>query len=94
MSTYKELLARKAEIDIEIERIRNQERDSVISEIRQRMADYKITVEDISGKGLSKPPRRPVPVKYLNPKTGEKWSGRGRAPAWIANVADRNVFLV
>jgi len=94
MSTFKELLARKAEIEIEIERMRNQERDGVIAEIRQRMADYEITVEDLGGKGLSKPPRRTVPVKYLNPKTGEKWSGRGRTPAWIANVSDRNVFLV
>jgi DNA-binding protein H-NS len=32
--------------------------------------------------------------KYLNPKTGDAWSGQGRPPAWIANVKDRSRFLV
>jgi DNA-binding protein H-NS len=32
--------------------------------------------------------------KYLHPKTGATWTGRGRAPAWIANVKDRTKFLI
>ena len=24
-----------------------------------------------------------VAAKYLNPETGETWSGRGRAPRWL-----------
>src|SRR5260370_21544020 len=35
-----------------------------------------------------------LPAKYLNPKTGETWSGHARPPAWIANVRDRTKFLV
>jgi DNA-binding protein H-NS len=35
-----------------------------------------------------------VAVKYQDPKTGATWSGRGRAPAWIANAKNRNRFLV
>jgi DNA-binding protein H-NS len=33
-------------------------------------------------------------AKYHDPRTGATWSGRGRAPAWIANVRDRSRFLV
>ena len=32
-------------------------------------------------------------VKYRNPKTGATWSGFGRAPGWLADVKDRDVFL-
>ena len=27
--------------------------------------------------------KRTVPVKYRHPKTGECWTGRGKAPRWI-----------
>ncbi len=35
-----------------------------------------------------------VAPKYINPKTGATWSGRGRTPAWIANAKNRDRFLV
>lgn len=38
--------------------------------------------------------RGPQPVKYRDPKTGATWSGRGRAPAWMANAKDRTKFLI
>src|ERR1700686_2736830 len=36
----------------------------------------------------------PQPAKYLDPKTGAKWSGRGPAPAWLAAAKDRTRFLI
>ncbi len=38
--------------------------------------------------------RGPQPAMYADPKTGVTWSGRGRAPAWLANVKDRSKFLI
>ncbi|XUW91486.1 H-NS histone family protein [Burkholderia sp. M6-3] len=38
--------------------------------------------------------RGPQPALYADPKSGATWSGRGRAPAWIANVKDRSKFLI
>ncbi|WP_408504307.1 H-NS family nucleoid-associated regulatory protein [Paraburkholderia sediminicola] len=38
--------------------------------------------------------RGPQPAMYQDPKSGATWSGRGRAPAWIANVKDRSKFLI
>src|SRR5258706_5927366 len=35
-----------------------------------------------------------LPPKYINPKTGETWSGHARPPLWIANVKDRSKFLI
>jgi hypothetical protein len=35
------------------------------------------------------------PAKYIDPKTGVTWSGRGLAPAWLAAAAkDRSKFLI
>ncbi|MFL9966337.1 H-NS family nucleoid-associated regulatory protein [Paraburkholderia sediminicola] len=39
-------------------------------------------------------PKGAQPPKYLNPKTGATWSGRGPAPAWLATVKDRTKFLI
>ncbi|MGF6876964.1 H-NS family nucleoid-associated regulatory protein [Paraburkholderia sp. MM5477-R1] len=38
--------------------------------------------------------RGPQPAMYQNPKSGATWSGRGRAPAWIAEAKDRSKFLI
>jgi DNA-binding protein H-NS len=34
------------------------------------------------------------PLMYQDPKTGSTWSGRGRAPSWIASAKDRTKFLI
>ncbi|MBJ9689111.1 H-NS histone family protein [Burkholderia vietnamiensis] len=36
-------------------------------------------------------PQRP---KYRDPKSGATWSGRGRAPAWLAGAKDPSKFLI
>ncbi|MBN3853954.1 H-NS histone family protein [Paraburkholderia sp. Ac-20340] len=38
--------------------------------------------------------RGPQPALYADPKSGATWSGRGRAPSWIANTKDRTRFLI
>ncbi|WP_250537377.1 H-NS family nucleoid-associated regulatory protein [Caballeronia sp. AZ10_KS36] len=38
--------------------------------------------------------RGPQPPKYRDPKTGAEWSGRGKAPAWLASAKDRTRFLI
>ncbi|WP_175232969.1 H-NS family nucleoid-associated regulatory protein, partial [Paraburkholderia humisilvae] len=35
-----------------------------------------------------------LPPKYLNPKTGETWSGHARPPEWIKGAKDRTKFLI
>ncbi|WP_406868289.1 H-NS histone family protein [Paraburkholderia fungorum] len=38
--------------------------------------------------------RGPQPALYRDPKSGATWSGRGRAPVWLASVRDRSRFLI
>ncbi|MEA3124316.1 MAG: hypothetical protein QOD67_1335 [Caballeronia sp.] len=38
--------------------------------------------------------RGPQPAMYKDPKSGATWSGRGRAPAWLAGAKDRAKFLI
>ncbi|MFM0057312.1 H-NS family nucleoid-associated regulatory protein [Paraburkholderia phytofirmans] len=45
-------------------------------------------------KGGKGQPKGAQPPKYINPKTGATWSGRGPAPAWLATVKDRTRFLI
>lgn len=48
-------------------------------------------------KGAAKVPSK-VAARFQNPPTGETWSGRGRAPAWIRvaeeNGKSRDKFLI
>ncbi|WAI82622.1 MULTISPECIES: H-NS histone family protein [Achromobacter] len=43
-------------------------------------------------------PKRAVAPKYRHPQTGETWSGRGKAPRWLAaeeaSGATRESFLI
>ncbi|MGA9672876.1 MAG: H-NS family nucleoid-associated regulatory protein [Terracidiphilus sp.] len=39
-------------------------------------------------------PKGAQPAMYIDRKTGATWSGRGRAPAWLAKAKDRSKFLI
>jgi len=51
-----------------------------------------------SGASSGSAAKRQVAPKYRHPKTGETWSGRGKAPRWLAAEeaagADRASFLI
>jgi DNA-binding protein H-NS len=38
--------------------------------------------------------RGKLPPKYVNPETGETWSGHARPPRWVAELKDRSRFLI
>jgi DNA-binding protein H-NS len=38
--------------------------------------------------------RGPQPAMYRDPKSGATWSGRGRAPVWIAEAKNRSKLLI
>lgn len=97
MSTYQELLAKKAalekqaaELERELADARRSERAGVINQIRALMAQHGISMSDISA---GKPPRTAkagasesggkVAPKYRDTSTGETWSGRGLKPKWL-----------
>lgn len=78
------------------EALQNKRRKPVIASIVSSMREYNITPEEIAtafntaktprktGRRQTVPSKRPVAPKYRHPKTGETWSGRGKAPRWLA----------
>jgi DNA-binding protein H-NS len=97
MSTYKELRAKMAALTEQAEVARAAEFHSVVAGIRAKVIEYGITEKDIFGTRRERSANRargPVPAKYRDPKTGATWSGRGRTPAWLKDVKNRDRFLI
>ncbi|MHB1666969.1 MAG: H-NS histone family protein [Thiomonas sp.] len=82
--TYAELQAQIAALTAQADAARRAELASVVAEIKQKMADYGITLEDLGGKRAGSHKGRPVAAKYRHPLTGQTWAGRGKRPRWLA----------
>jgi len=99
MSTLEEINSQIKKHDEQImqlrrqaETLRNQERSSVIEEIRKKIAEYGISASDLKlsarGGGRRAVSASPAArtVKYRGP-SGETWSGgRGRKPRWVTEA--------
>ena len=86
MATYKELLAQKAKLEEQLAAAHAAELATVIAQTRQIVLEYGLTAEDLGLATKAKKQRKggTVAPKYQDPKSGATWTGRGRAPAWIA----------
>ncbi|WP_395061109.1 H-NS family nucleoid-associated regulatory protein [Paraburkholderia silvatlantica] len=101
MSSYKELLAQREKLEKQIEEAKAREYAEVLDEIKQKMADYGITLAELGGGGragvkaakAASRSRASVAPKYRDPDSGSTWSGRGKPPRWIAGQ-DRDRFLI
>ncbi|RQR29532.1 H-NS histone family protein [Burkholderia sp. Bp9143] len=96
-SDYKTLKAQLDALQEKTEAARVAELEALVADMRANVAEYGITAEQIFGRqrvAKGKKVGGHVAAKYQNPKTGETWSGRGRAPAWIKDVKDRTRFLI
>jgi DNA-binding protein H-NS len=99
MSQYSELKAQIAKLQAQADEARRAEIVGVIADIRQKIAEFGLSAQDL---GFAEAPRRgrppkarkaPLPAKYRDPKTGATWSGRGRSPSWLAGK-NRDKFLI
>lgn len=94
MSSLKELLAQREELDKIIQETRKKEADAALAKVQQLIAEFEFTQENVFPK---QPPRsgttKRVTPKYRDPQTGQTWSGRGKAPKWIQG-RERNEFLI
>ena len=96
MPTYKELKAQMEDLTQQAELARQAEFQAIVEEIRAKVAEYGITERDIFGSRRGRPRKTGgvTPAKYLDPKTGATWSGRGRVPNWLKDVKNRDRFLI
>ncbi len=95
MSTYLELKAQLATLNLKIEVARAGEKAHAIREIQTKMDEWDIQLRDLQDVRNG---RRYVPTKsgqyvpkYRDPDSGATWSGKGREPQWIAGK-DRTAF--
>ncbi|NKF24718.1 H-NS histone family protein [Solimonas marina] len=89
MATYSELLKQIEALTRQAEDVRRAELDKVIAEIKEKMEQFGLTLEDLGGAKSSSRAKKSaskVAAKYRNPATGESWSGRGRTPKWLADA--------
>lgn len=94
MASYKELIAQKQALEAQIEQARKSEVADAVLQVRALIADFGLTADDVFGKSrVSAAAGKSVPPKYRNAATGETWTGRGKAPKWIADQ-DRDQFLI
>ena len=82
MERYKDLLAQKEQLEKLIAEARKKEAAAELERVREVVAEFGFSPEDVFGKRL-RDAGVPVAPKYRNPETGDTWSGRGRAPHWI-----------
>lgn len=97
MSQYADLKAQIAKLQAQAEEARRTEIDNVIADIRQKIAEYGLTAQDlgfaVAAKRGRPPKKAPLPAKYQDPKSGNTWSGRGKPPKWIVGK-NRERFLI
>ncbi|KVN06842.1 H-NS histone family protein [Burkholderia diffusa] len=98
--TYTDVKAQIEALEAEAEALRAQEVEAVIADVRAKVAAYGLTEQDVFGrkrmaraKGDSAAKNAGVP-KYRDPRSGATWTGKGRAPAWIAKTRNRERFLI
>lgn len=95
--TYKELLLQREALELAIAQARQNEISSAVAKVRELVAEYGLTSQDIfpgrlSKSGVVKSVSK-VAAKYRDPETGQTWTGRGKAPKWI-DGKDRTPFVI
>lgn len=91
--SYKSLLEQRAALEQQIEQARKAELSEAIAKARALVAEYDLTAEDVFSATKPKTARQTVAPKYRNPVTGDTWTGRGKAPRWIADQ-DRTQYEI
>ena len=95
MKTYKELQLEIRDLQAKAEKQRQAEIQKAVDDIKDKMREYGITVDDLAPakKARKTGATGTVKPKYRNPETGDTWTGRGKPPRWIAGK-DKNQYLI
>ena len=106
--SYAQIKATIAKLEKEAAALRAAEAAKVVAQIRESIATFGLTVEQLFGRGAKalkaaagkalgggKAARKGAGIpKYRDPKTGKTWTGFGKAPSWIATARSRDKFLI
>ncbi|TDP60654.1 H-NS family nucleoid-associated regulatory protein [Roseateles toxinivorans] len=93
MASLKDLLAQRAALDRQINETTSRERTDAIAKVKALMADYDLSLSDLSTRAPKAAKVSKVAAKYRNKATGEAWSGRGLRPKWLKAAIDGGAKL-
>lgn len=108
MATLSAIQKQIADLEKQAAAIQKSEVGAATAKIKELMGKYHLTASDLglpsaAGRkstklGVAK--RKPVArktagiPKFRDPKTGQTWTGNGKAPGWIAGAKNRDKFLI
>ena len=95
MSKLQDLIAQREAIEKAIKEARKDEVKQAVATIRGLVDQFNLSATDIFGRKTktASGSRKPVAAKYRDPASGATWTGRGKAPKWIADQ-DRTKFAI
>lgn len=95
MPTYQEYQDQIAELQVLAEQARKSELVEAKNRIQEMMKANGLTIADLQDSKRSAVTKKQnsVAPKYKDPKSGQTWTGRGRAPRWLQG-RDKNEFLI
>ncbi len=108
MATLSAIQKQIADLEKQAAAIQKSEVGAATAKIKELMGKYHLTASDLglpSAAGrkstkLGTAKRKPVArktagiPKFRDPKTGQTWTGNGKAPGWIAGAKNRDKFLI
>jgi DNA-binding protein H-NS len=83
------LLAQKATIEVELQKLFAKERADALERVRVATAKYNFQIREVFPDASG----RKAPIKFRDVKTGNEWSGRGKLPKWLVGK-NRDDFSV
>ena len=99
MATLKELMAQQIALAKQIEEMRDKEHAEAIAKVQALVAEHMLTQQDVFGTtrgrkagSVNKKAKVKVAAKYRD-ESGNEWSGRGKAPKWLAGK-DKMKYLI
>lgn len=94
MQNLEQLLAQQKALEAQIRQAQQEQKADAIAKCKNIIAQFALTEQDLfSSRGRRANAGTKVAPKYRNPQTGETWTGRGKAPKWIAS-GNREQFLI
>jgi DNA-binding protein H-NS len=84
MSDLEQLIKQREELDQQIERLHQEQREEVLNKIRHLMDLHNLSTDDLMIQPRrTRVQRQSVAPKFRDPASGATWTGRGRAPRWL-----------
>lgn len=93
MTTYKDLLAQKAQLESQIAQAQAEHKAEGIAAARALIREHGLTTADVFPPQSQKTAPKVGVAKFRDPATGATWTGRGKPPNWIKDK-NRAEFLI